>query len=368
LTYHAVSSLASALVGVAVGEEETMFLIHKALSRNRGASLATAIWMAACSTTENGTQPAASLATATAIDKTGAAAGSGAATAGPAIDPTAVAMATGGTPEVSGPVVKVSFPRADMPISIDGWDNVPPFVGLTSYAAFTPASGMGNNVMVMGDTVLLEDEVNPVMSAALTAGLAVTALHNHFFFDKPHVYFMHIGGVGTVEVLGAAVKAMLDAQKVVRQQTPQPATSFGVAAPAIPSQLDAAKLDPVVGVQGTLKDGMYKASFGRTITSTMCGGCSIGAAMGLYTWAAFAGSDDNASVDGDFAVAEDELQPVLMSLRAAGINIVSIHHHIMDGSTRILFLHYWGRGSAIDLATKVKTAVDLTAWDGRRNQ
>jgi hypothetical protein len=90
--------------------------------------------------------------------------------------------------------------------------------------------------------------------------------------------------------------------------------------------------------------------------------------MGLYTWAAFAGSDDNASVDGDFAVAEDELQPVLMSLRAAGINIVSIHHHIMDGSTRILFLHYWGRGSAIDLATKVKTAVDLTAWDGRRNQ
>jgi len=121
----------------------------------------------------------------------------------------------------------------------------------------------------------------------------------------------------------------------------------------------------VLGVTGTSKRGMYKASFARTITSSMCGGCSLGTAMGLYTWAAFGGTNDNAAVDGDFAMSEEEVQLVIKSLRGAGINIVSIHHHVMGGSERILFLHYW-RGPAVDLATKIKAAVDLSAWDGHQ--
>jgi hypothetical protein len=116
-------------------------------------------------------------------------------------------------------------------------------------------------------------------------------------------------------------------------------------------------------VKGTSKDGMYKAVFGRK-TQAECG-CTVGKAMGVNTWAAFGGTDDNAVVDGDFAVAEGELQPVLKALRGGGVHVVAIHSHMTGESPRILFLHYWGRGRAADLAATVKRAVDLTAWDGR---
>jgi hypothetical protein len=257
-----------------------------------------------------------------------------------------------------------------MPFTIDNWTAMPPFMGLTSYAAFTPTIGMGSHVAVMGDLVLLEDEVNPVMSAALDSGLEVTALHNHFLFDSPHVYFMHIGGHGPVDQLGAAIKAALDARAAVRLAEPTPGTNFGAPPIAGTSQIDAPPLDAALGVTGTAQTGMYKAAFPRTITSEMCGGCTLSGAesatMGIYTWAAFGGTNDVAAVDGDFAATEDELQPVLKSLRGGGINIVSIHHHMTGDSPRLVFLHYWGRGTAAQLAATVKSAVDLTAWDGRR--
>ena len=280
----------------------------------------------------------------------------------PPLDAARVGAATGGKPETSDNVVKVSFPRDDVRVEVDGWSKMPPFMGLTSWAAFAPGEKPEFEAMVMGDLVLFEDEVNAVMSAALDNGLEVTALHNHFFFDKPHVLFMHIGGEGTVEQLGKGVKAALDAAQAIRQKAPQPGNAFG-AAPPTSSKIDGAKLDAVFGVKGTAKDGMYKAAFGRK-THAACG-CTVGKAMGVNTWAAFAGTDDNAVVDGDFAVAETELQPVLKALRAGGINIVAIHSHMTEESPRILFLHYWGRGKAADLATTVKKALDLTAWDGR---
>lgn len=285
---------------------------------------------------------------------------------GPAIDPAAVAMATGGMPQVSDNVVKVSFPRTDVDVAVDNWSAMPPFMGLTSYAAFTPTTG-GTDVAVMGDIVLLQDEVNPVMSVALNSGLEVTALHNHFFFDTPHVYFMHIGGSGSVAQLGSAVRAVLDEQAAVRESAPVPASSFGGAVPAT-SQIDAAALDGELGVTGTSQDGMYKAYFARTIVSDMCGGCRLSgadsAALGIYTWAGFGGTNDDAVVDGDFAATDTELQLVLKTLRQGGINIVSIHHHMTGDSPRLVFLHYWGRGTAAALAGTVRSAVDLTAWDG----
>jgi hypothetical protein len=199
------------------------------------------------------------------------------------------------------------------------------------------------------------------MSALLDGGVDVTALHNHFFFEKPRVYFMHIEGEGSVEQLGKGVKAALDAEKAIRAKAAQPAQAFGPP-PKGPSHIDAAKLDGIFGVKGAAKDGMYKATLGRK-TKAPCG-CTIGKAMGVNTWAAFGGTDDDAVVDGDFAVAEAELQPVLKSLRAGKINVVAIHSHMTGESPRILFLHYWGRGKSADLAATVKKAVDLTAWDG----
>jgi hypothetical protein len=280
----------------------------------------------------------------------------------PALDAARIAAATAAKPETTDNVVKVSFPREDLPITIDGW-KMPPFMGVTSWAGFVPGEKAGVEAMVMGDLVLFEDEVNPAMSAALDNGLEVTALHNHFFFDKPRIYFMHIGGEGSVEQLGKGVKSALDAQRAVRKKAPQPATTSG--APALPatSKIDAAKLDAAFGTKGQAKDGMYKGTFGRK-TQAACG-CTVGKAMGVNTWAAFAGTDDNAVVDGDFAVAESELQPVLKLLRGGGINVVAIHSHMTQESPRILFLHYWGRGKAMDLATTVKRALDNTQWDGR---
>lgn len=282
----------------------------------------------------------------------------------PPIDEQIVAAATGvEKPEKSADgVVKVTFPRKDVEIAVDGW-TMPPFMGLTSWAAFSPGRKDVAEAMVMGDLVLFEDEVNAIMSKLLDAGIQVTALHNHFFFDQPKVFFLHIGGEGRTAELGKGVRAAMDEVVAIRKKTPRPATTLG--APKMPaaSSLDAAKLDAALGSKGQSKDGMYKAVWGRDVTASC--GCAAGKAMGVNTWAAFAGADDNALVDGDFAVSEAELQAVLKTLRAGGIAVVAIHHHMVGEQPRILFLHYWGRGKAAELAATVKRALDQTAWAGR---
>jgi hypothetical protein len=278
------------------------------------------------------------------------------------VDPAAVEAATGIKPEIGDGIVKVSYARNDVKVEVDGW-TMPPFMGLTSWAGFTRGEKPGVEAMVMGDLVLFEDEVNDAMSTALNSGISVTALHNHFFFDKPHVYFMHIEGEGGVSALGHGVRATLDAMKAVRARSPQPRDRFEGAAIPAKSAIDGTKIEAAFGMKGTAKDGMYKVVVGRGAAAAACG-CKIGKAMGVNTWAAFAGTDDNAVVDGDFAMTEDELQPVLKSLRGSGINVVAIHHHMVGETPRILFLHYWGRGPAATLAANVKKAVDLTKTGG----
>src|SRR5882672_1767177 len=252
-------------------------------------------------------------------------------------------------------VYKVSSPRADLKISVDKWE-MPPFMGLTSWAAFMP--GMKAEAMVMGDLVLMQDEVNPVMSAALDNGLQVTALHNHFLFDEPKVYFMHIGGEGDTATLAKGVHAALDTVKKIRATSPQPAQSFGSAGIPPDSSITAETLQKILGTKGETKDGMFKAVFGRSVK--MPCGCEVGKEMGANTWAAFAGTDDNTVVDGDFVVLADELQAALKSLRKSGINIVAIHSHMAGEEPRMIFFHYWGRGSAKELATAVKAALSAT--------
>jgi len=247
-------------------------------------------------------------------------------------------------------VYKVTLPRGDVKVVVDGW-SMPPFMGLGTWAAFTATN---DGAMVMGDTVLFEDEVNAAMSAALDNGLSVTALHNHFFFDRPKVFFMHIEGEGPLEKLASAVKKVYDTTKAIRGPDPKPAESFSVVGQtSLPdkSSITAAPLNEIFGVQGEAKDGMVKFTIGRPAKMH---GVTIDKEMGVNTWAAFAGSDDNAVVDGDFAVTEDELQPVLKSLLKNKINIVAIHQHMTHEEPRIMFFHYWGRGSAKDLANAVK--------------
>src|SRR5436190_8929148 len=227
-------------------------------------------------------------------------------------------------------------------------------MGLTSWAAFRP--GMKEEAMVIGDLVLFQDEVNAVMSAALENGLAVTALHNHFFFDDPKVYFMHIGGEGKAGDLAKGVKAALDAAKQVRSRNAQPGNAFSGNIPP-QSSISPEPLQQTLTAKPDVKDGMVKFVFGRK--AKMPCGCEATKEMGVNTWAAFAGSDANAIVDGDFAVLEDELQPVLKSLRNSGINIVAIHHHMTHETPRTLFLHYWGKGKATDLAASIAGALNL---------
>ena len=269
-----------------------------------------------------------------------------------AIDTAAIETATGlkGSYNRAENVFKVSKPRDDVKINVDRW-TMPPFMGLTSWAAFTP---MGSSTMMMGDTVLFEDEVNPAMSVALDNGLEVTALHNHFFFDQPKVFFMHIGGMGDARKLATGVKAVYDriAQGRAAQGTPASSFAGDIAAP---SHVTAAPIEEILGSKAQVKDGMVKVTLGRTAKMH---GTTVGNEMGINTWAAFAGDDEHAVVDGDFAMHENELQTVLKTMRGQSINIVAIHQHMTHEEPRYVFLHYWGKGKAVDLALAVKKALD----------
>jgi hypothetical protein len=257
-----------------------------------------------------------------------------------------------GTMIEDGNVFKVTFPRGDLGITVDEW-KMPAFMGLTTWAAFT--EGKKDEAMVMGDFVLLQDEVNPVMSELLEAGVSVTALHNHFFFDEPKAYFMHIEGEGSSEVLARSVRRALDKVKEIRTAAASPEKSFGGGIPA-KSEIVAAPLVEILGGKPQEKEGMVKFVFGRT--AKMPCGCEVGKEMGVNTWAAFAGTTEDALVDGDFACLETELQTVLKKLRSGGINIVAIHNHMTMENPRYVFLHYWGRGRAVGLAATVRASLD----------
>ena len=252
-------------------------------------------------------------------------------------------------------VFKISAPRGDLSVTAAGVHLTPP-MGLTSWAAFTRS---GAQLMVMGDMVLTEDQVNPVMSVALDNGLEVTALHNHFFWESPRIMFMHIGGMGSAEKLGSAVGKVLSRIKETSGGNGEkPQADIDPAK----TTLDPAKIEAILGSKGDLKDGVYKVVIGRTARMH---GRVVGTTMGVNTWAAFTGSDDRGVVDGDFAMLESEVQGVLKALRAAQIDIVAIHQHMTGELPRIMFLHYWGVGRTDDLARGLRSALDRTSLSGK---
>lgn len=208
----------------------------------------------------------------------------------------------------------------------------------------------------MGDLVLFQDEVNPVMSVLLENGLQVTALHNHFFYDDPKVFFMHISGDDSISRLAGGLGKAFAEVKEIRKARPTLAQGFDGPKVSAKSAITPKPIEDILGAEGEEKDGMLKVTIGRK-THMPCG-CEAGKGMGVNTWIAFAGTDDYGLVDGDFAMQEEELQGVLKALRKANINIVSIHHHMIEEKPRILFLHYWGKGKPLDLARGIKSALD----------
>lgn len=248
-------------------------------------------------------------------------------------------------------VFKVSLPRSDIQATVGGVRITPP-LGLTAWAAFTH---VGKQTMVMGDIVLLENQVNPVMSIALDNGLEVTALHNHFLGDNPKVMFMHVGGMGEEKALATAIGKIFSRLKDTQAKNEELKADIDPAK----TTLDPAKIEAALGgtYKGELASGVYKVVIGR---ETKMGKHTVGKSMGVNTWAAFAGSDDKAVVDGDFAMLESELQNVLKALRAGGIQVVAIHNHMTGESPRIMFLHYWGIGRTEALASTLKEALAKT--------
>jgi hypothetical protein len=239
-------------------------------------------------------------------------------------------------------VLKVNIPRNDLIVTVANVKTPTPF-GFGGWVAMTKGTGAMN--VMMGDLVLTEDEVNPVMSALLDNGLEVTALHNHFFWEQPRIFYMHVHGQGTPADLARKLKPAID---LIGKGAGNAAGSTPATASSSPSaaKMDTARIAKIVGTEGEQTGDVYKITIGRDDLKLTEMGAAINARMGLNTWAAFVGTDQNAAIAGDVAMLANEVTPVLKALRKNGLDIVAIHHHMTQTQPTVFFLHYWGTGPA----------------------
>lgn len=268
-----------------------------------------------------------------------------------ALDAARLETVLGEKPAAKDGELKVSVPQTDLKVTVDGFSITPP-MGLTSWAAFTPH---GKDAMVMGDLVLLEDEVRPVQRAVYDAGLSVTAIHNHFLRDKPKVMFMHIGGMGEPEALARGVRSALDAVAKLR------GTKGLAKEPAVlENALHPEDIESVLGRKGEMKDGVYKLVIGRPDVALDDGGAPVSAFAGFNTWMAFQGTTETAAVSGDFAMLEGEVDGVIRALVERGVEVTAVHNHMVGEKPRVVFLHFWGVDTLDHLAKALKAALDKT--------
>jgi hypothetical protein len=248
-------------------------------------------------------------------------------------------------------VLKVNVPRTDLNVTVANVKTPTPF-GFGGWIAMTKGTS-GMDVM-MGDLVLTQDEVNPVMSALLDNGLEVTAVHNHFFWEEPRIFYMHVHGHGKPADLARKVKPAID---LIGKGASRPAAQPSAPAASAATSIDTAKIAQIVGQQGEQTGAVYKITVGRDDLKLTEMGAAINARMGLNTWAAFVGTNENAAIAGDVAMLANEVTPVLKALRKNGIDVVAIHHHMTSTQPTVYFLHYWGTGPAEKLASAFKAAL-----------
>ena len=264
-----------------------------------------------------------------------------------------VDAALGRKAAVTGDVHRYGFPRSDLAVTLDGV-TIKPALALGGWIAFKPVH---NEVMVMGDLVLLETEINPVMAALIENGVEITAVHNHLLRASPATFYMHVGGHGDAVKMATAIHAAL-----AQSKTPLNAPAAAAAAPAI--ELDTAQIDQIMGVKGQPNGGVYQFGVPRRDPVTEDGMAIAPAGpMGAATGINFQPTGDGkAAVTGDFVLTANEVNPVIKALRSNGIEVTAVHSHMLTEQPRLFFLHFWANDDAIKLAKGLRAAIDQTAF------
>ena len=260
--------------------------------------------------------------------------------------------AFGRKPAVSGDVHRYGFPRSDLTVTLDGV-TIKPALALGGWVALKPAHG---GAMVMGDLVLLESEINPVMLKLIEGGLEITAVHNHLLRASPATFYMHVGGHGDPAKMAAVIRDALGASK-----TPLAPPAAAAAPPAV--DLDTAQLDQIIGAKGQANGGVYQFNVPRRDAVTengmqMSPAAPLGAAIGINFQPTGGGK---AAITGDFVLTGDEVNPVIKALRTNGIDVTAVHSHMLDEQPRLFFLHFWANDDAMKLARGLRAALDKTA-------
>ena len=260
--------------------------------------------------------------------------------------------ALGRKPAVSGDVHRYGFPRTDLTVTLDGV-TIKPALALGGWVAFKPMHG---EAMVMGDLVLLETEVNPVMLKLIEGGLEITAVHNHLLRASPATFYLHVGGHGDPAKMAAVIRDALSASKT-------PLATPAAAGPAPAIELDTAQLDQIIGAKGQANGGVYQFGVPRRdqVTEGDMQIVPVGP-MGVATAINFQPTDGGkAAITGDFVLTGDEVNPVIKALRANGIDVTAVHSHMLDEQPRLFFLHFWANDDALKLAKGLRAALDKTA-------
>ncbi|MFD3004018.1 DUF1259 domain-containing protein, partial [Pontibacter toksunensis] len=250
--------------------------------------------------------------------------------------------------------LNISLPRGDLKIKIKG-EEVPISFGFGGWVAFKKALD-GKSTVLMSDTVLLQEEVNPLISAAHANGLEVSAIHNHFFYEEPRIFYMHVHGVGEPVDLARKYAATIRDSKLYPANQPKTAGSMEQPATA---RFDLPALDALVKHKGSVNGPTYKYTVGRDDLTIKAMGAELTAAIGLNSWASFAGTKEKAHIAGDIAMLEHEVNPVIKALRQNGLEVVALHNHMLGDDPRMIFLHYYGNGQATDLAKGFRAALNV---------
>jgi hypothetical protein len=253
---------------------------------------------------------------------------------------------------VSGDVHRYGFPRTDLTVTLDGV-TIKPALALGGWVAFKP---MGSEVMAMGDLVLLDTEIKPVITKLIENGLDITAVHNHLLRGSPATFYMHVGGHGDPVKMATAIRAALAESK-----TPLTAPAPASAPPAI--ELDTAQLDQIIGAKGQPNGGVYQFAVPRRdpVTENGMALAPVGP-LGVATAIGFQPTGGgNAAITGDFVMIASEVNPVIKALRSGGIEVTALHSHMLDEQPRLFFMHFWANDDAVKLAKTLRTALDEMA-------